>query len=113
MKNSRIDYIIEELIEQYLEQDRYNRPWIIGFSGGKDSTALLTLVWLALQKIKGENSNYTFKRPVYVICNDTMVENPVIEEYVEVVLNTTNNAAKEQNLPITVKKTTPKLKNTL
>lgn len=28
------------------------RPWIIGFSGGKDSTVLLTLVWLALRKIK-------------------------------------------------------------
>jgi len=110
--SKRIDTIINELIDQYLEEDRYNRPWIIGFSGGKDSTALLTLVWLALQKLKGDNSNFTFKRPVYVICNDTMVENPVIEEYVEVVLNTIHNAAKEQNLPITVKKTTPKLEDT-
>ncbi|MDR2651516.1 MAG: hypothetical protein LBC68_04270 [Prevotellaceae bacterium] len=34
----RILSIIEELIDQYQEDDRYNRPWIIGFSGGKDST---------------------------------------------------------------------------
>lgn len=34
----RINDIIEELKDQYLEEDRCNRPWIIGFSGGKDST---------------------------------------------------------------------------
>ena len=47
-----IEEIIEELMDQYLEDDRYNRPWIIGFSGGKDSTVLLTLTWLALQRLK-------------------------------------------------------------
>lgn len=40
----RINDIIEELKDQYLEEDRCNRPWIIGFSGGKDSTVLLTLL---------------------------------------------------------------------
>jgi DNA sulfur modification protein DndC len=54
MLKMKISKIIDELIDQYLEEDRYNRPWIIGFSGGKDSTVLLTLVWLALQKIKDE-----------------------------------------------------------
>lgn len=39
-------------MDQYQEEDRYNRPWIIGFSGGKDSTVLLTLTWLALQRLK-------------------------------------------------------------
>lgn len=81
-----------------MEDDRYNRPWIIGFSGGKDSTVLLTLVWLALQKIRDEKIA-TLKRQVYVVCNDTMVENPVIEEYVTNVLQTIQKAAKEQCLP--------------
>ena len=54
---SKISTIIEELVDQYMEQDRYNRPWIIGFSGGKDSTVLLTLVWLAIQKIQNELGN--------------------------------------------------------
>lgn len=40
--SKRINDIIEELKDQYLEEDRCNRPWIIGFSGGKDSTVLLT-----------------------------------------------------------------------
>lgn len=44
---SRISDIIEDIKEQYLEEDN-NIPWIIGFSGGKDSTTVLTLVWRAL-----------------------------------------------------------------
>lgn len=110
--SEKINYIIEELIDQYLEEDRYNRPWIIGFSGGKDSTVLLTLVWLALQKLRGNNLQYKFKRPIYVVCNDTMVENPVIEEYVNTVLHIIQKAAKQQNMPIVVKTTTPKLEDT-
>jgi DNA sulfur modification protein DndC len=108
----RILSIIEELIDQYQEDDRYNRPWIIGFSGGKDSTVLLTLVWLALLKIKEDNPNATLNRQVYVVCNDTMVENPVIEEYVSNVLQTIQKAAKEQQLPIIVKTTTPQIEDT-
>jgi hypothetical protein len=93
--SKKIDNIIEELIDQYQEDDRYNRPWIIGFSGGKDSTVLLTLVWLALIKIKEDNPNAELKRQVYVVCNDTMVENPVIEEYLSDVLQTIQKAAKD------------------
>ena len=107
----RINYILSELKDQYLEKDRYNRPWIIGFSGGKDSTALLMLVWLALQKIR-EEKTATLKRQVYVVCNDTMVENPVIEEYVTTVLQTIQKAAKEQALPISVVTTTPQIEDT-
>lgn len=108
---NRITEIINELIDQYLEEDRYNRSWIIGFSGGKDSTVLLTLVWLALQKIRNDKIA-TLKRPVYVVCNDTMVENPVIEEYVTTVLLTIQKAAREQQLPIVVKTTTPQIEDT-
>ena len=108
--STRILAIIDELIEQYLEKDRYNRPWIIGFSGGKDSTVLLTLVWLALQKIR-EEKIATLRRQIYVVCNDTMVENPVIEEYVSNVLQIIQKAAKEQQLPIIVKTTTPQIED--
>ena len=31
--------IISEITEQYLEEDN-NRPWIVDFSGGKDSTLM-------------------------------------------------------------------------
>jgi len=52
MKN-KINYIIDELVDQYCLPDE-NQPWIVGFSGGKDSTVLLTLIWLSLLKIKDE-----------------------------------------------------------
>jgi len=102
--------IIDELLDQYLDKDRYNRPWIIGFSGGKDSTVLLTLTWLAL--LKARENNIPLNRQVYVVCNDTMVENPVIEEYVAIVLSKIQQAAKQQDLPIYVKQTTPPLEDT-
>ena len=105
-----IEEIIDELVDQYQEDDRYNRPWIIGFSGGKDSTVLLTLTWLALQKLKEQGKPLT--RQVYVVNNDTLVENPVIEEYVTGVLDMISKAAKEQGLPVTVKVTTPALEDT-
>ena len=109
MKNQKIDNIIAELMDQYQEEDRYTRPWIIGFSGGKDSTVLLTLVWIALTKLKEQGIE--LKRNVYVVCNDTMVENPVIEEYVIIVLSKIRKAAREQQLPITVHTTTPELED--
>lgn len=109
--SKRISHIIDDIIQQYIEDDRYNRPWIVGFSGGKDSTVLLTLVWLALQKIKNE-LKLELNRKVYVVCNDTMVENPVITEYVTNVLKYIQRAAKDQQLPIKVKITTPDIEDT-
>jgi len=104
--NNRISYIISELEDQYLMGDSY-RPWIIGFSGGKDSTALLQLVWLALKNIPHELRN----RKIYVVCNDTMVENPVITDYVFGVLKKIDVAAVEQGLPIETRKTIPRLED--
>ncbi|PVW16571.1 DNA phosphorothioation system sulfurtransferase DndC [Marixanthomonas spongiae] len=110
MKLKKAELIINELIDQYAYADKSDRPWIIGFSGGKDSTVLLTLVWIALKRFK-EKHPYPFqlRRPVYVVCNDTMVENPVIASYVDEVLAKIQVAAREQDLPIFTKKTTPKL----
>ena len=107
--SNKIKGIIEELKDQYLEEDRFFRPWIIGFSGGKDSTVLLTLVWLAMQQISEEGK--PLSRKIYVVCNDTMVENPVIEEYVSKVLLKISRAAKDQKLPIKVTTTTPALED--
>ncbi|MFD1550747.1 DNA phosphorothioation system sulfurtransferase DndC [Putridiphycobacter roseus] len=110
IKSKAAESIIEEIIDQYAYADKSDRPWIIGFSGGKDSTVLLTLVWIALRRIRESFPNpYQLKRPVHVVCNDTMVENPIIETYVDEVLSKIEVSAREQNLPIFVKKTTPKL----
>lgn len=102
----RIEYIISEIKDQYLISDNL-RPWIIGFSGGKDSTALLQLVWLALEQVPAELR----KREIHVICNDTLVENPIIQEYVDDVLEKIEQTAVQRGLPIRVKKTLPRLED--
>lgn len=112
MRNPRIEYIIDEILDQYLYADTTFRPWIIGFSGGKDSTVLLTLVWLALKKIKETMpAPFQLRRPVYVVCNDTLVENPIISYYVDDVLEQIKTAAREQGLPFFVRKTIPRLED--
>ena len=104
--SKRINYIIAELKDQYLIKDN-DLPWIIGFSGGKDSTVLLQLVWLALEQIPKESR----KREIHVICNDTLVENPIIKEYVDDVLKKIEQIAVQRDMPIFVEKTTPRLED--
>ena len=104
-----IQNIVDEIIDQYLFADETKRPWIIGFSGGKDSTVMLQLVWKALQNIK--KLGLVPYREIYIVCNDTMVENPVITEYVYRVLEKIEKAAVEQDLPIRVIKTIPRLED--
>ncbi len=113
INNNKIESIISDIIDQYTYADPSEKPWIIGFSGGKDSTILLTLVWIALRRIREDFPNpFQLKRHVYVVCNDTMVENPIIADYVDDVLSKIDIAARDQGLPIIVKKTTPKLEET-
>ena len=81
--SKRIAGIIDEITDQYMYANTSERPWIIGFSGGKDSTVLLTLVRMALEKVRKMPNPFQLRRPVYVVCNDTMVENPVVAQYVE------------------------------
>ena len=110
--NKRIEYIIDEIKDQYMYADDTYRPWIIGFSGGKDSTLLLTLVWLALKRIKEDVlAPFQLRRPVYVVCNDTLVENPIISSYVDDVLSQIEKQARKEDLPIFVRKTIPKLED--
>lgn len=110
--SKRIEYIVDEILDQYMYADTSFRPWIIGFSGGKDSTVLLTLVWLALRKIKRDAiAPFQLRRPIYVVCNDTLVENPIIATYVDEVLKQIEIKAREEDLPIFVRKTEPRLED--
>lgn len=102
-----IKFIEAEIEDQYLN-DENSRPWIIGFSGGKDSTMLLQLVWKTLLKIPTELRT----RSIYVVCNDTLVENPRIVQFINATLSRVQLAAAEQGLPITVHQTTPRLEDT-
>jgi DNA sulfur modification protein DndC len=97
-----LDEIYQEIQEVYKEDVR---PWIIGYSGGKDSTTSLQLVWYALSKLNPIER----KKPVYVICSDTLVETPLIFDRINESVERINQAAKEQGLPITATKLYPKI----
>jgi len=99
--------IQDNIIDQYLN-DRSSRPWVIAFSGGKDSTTLLQVVWNSISKIEPERR----VRDIHVVCNNTLVENPVIISYVRKQLESIKIAAKEQLMPITVEHTIPSMNNT-
>lgn len=101
-----IQRIHDEVTDQYLN-DENPRPWIIGFSGGKDSTMLLQIVWNSLKQIPAELR----QRKVYVVCNNTLVENPKIIKYTEEVLDKIEKAAVQQSMPILVERTNPKLED--
>lgn len=62
------------------------RPWMIGFSGGKDSTLLCCLVIEMLQRLQPEKRTKT----VYIITSDTMVENPIVRDYTHKMCNLIN-----------------------
>lgn len=63
--------VIETIKGLYLED---MVPWICGYSGGKDSTAVVQLVWYALSELPTEK----LIKPVHVISTDTLVESPVV-----------------------------------
>lgn len=92
----------EEIRELYLADDV---PWIIGYSGGKDSTATLQLVWSAILGIPEEDR----KKKVHVISTDTMVENPVVAAWVANSLNVMRRAADDQCVPVVPKRLTPRI----
>ncbi|WP_439558405.1 phosphoadenosine phosphosulfate reductase domain-containing protein, partial [Dyadobacter sp.] len=98
----KVPFIESEILDQYL-YDQNPRPWVIGFSGGKDSTLLLQLIWNALKKVPDQLRT----RDIYVVCNDTLVENPRIVNFIEATLKRIEVAAVEQGLPIKVQRTTP------
>ncbi|MBI3649441.1 MAG: DNA phosphorothioation system sulfurtransferase DndC [Acidobacteria bacterium] len=94
--------ITQEIILQYKEDDR---PWIIGFSGGKDSTTLLQLVFYALASLPKEELH----KEVHVLCNDTLVENPAVVRFIDDTLDKIRIAGERLNFPMKVVKVTPTL----
>lgn len=83
-------------------------PWVIGYSGGKDSTAVLQLIWLSLAELAPDQRT----KPVYVISTDTLVENPIVALWVSKSLDRMTAEAAKQGLPLTAHRLTPALENT-
>ncbi|MGH9890729.1 MAG: DNA phosphorothioation system sulfurtransferase DndC [bacterium] len=85
--------IKESLRQLYLED---NRPWLVGFSGGKDSTMLASLVFDAALSVPPAERT----KPISVVCTDTRVEIPAIADMVEGTLDRMRKCSQQHNLNI-------------
>jgi DNA sulfur modification protein DndC len=92
----------EEIRQLYLSDAR---PWVLGYSGGKDSTTALQLIWNALSDIPRDRR----QKPVYILSSDTLVETPKIVEYIDASLNKMNEISKREGLPFSAHKVQPVL----
>ena len=96
-----LKYLIEEVQDLYLEDQR---PWVVGYSGGKDSTAVLQIVFTAVRKLSSKQR----RKKIYVISSDTLVETPLVVALTKKTLSELNRAAKEFKIPLYASQVTPK-----
>ncbi len=92
----------EEVRSEYADES-HRYPWVVGYSGGKDSTLVLQLVFEMLLGLPPEKRT----RPVHVLTNDTLVESPILASYIDTMIARIREAASNLGLPVVVVKTTP------
>lgn len=85
--------IIEEMRLVYLHDQR---PWMLGFSGGKDSTLLCQLTFEMLKTLKPEERH----KKIYIVTSDTMVENPIVKAYMHRMSEAINRASQNEQLNV-------------
>jgi DNA sulfur modification protein DndC len=105
--------ITKETIEGMLETVRNlyladEIPWMIGYSGGKDSTAAVQLVWMAIEGLPEKDR----KKPIHIMNTDTLVESPVVSKWVEKSLESMKKKTKEEKLPFVPERLIPDYDNT-
>jgi DNA sulfur modification protein DndC len=97
--------LVAEIQDLYLEDEK---PWVIGFSGGKDSTTILSLIYVALQKLKKKQRH----KHIYVVSSDTLVETPMVVDMIATTIDLINTDAKKHDIPMTAHQVIPKMDQT-
>ena len=100
-----IDGLIVTIQNLYLTDDI---PWMIGYSGGKDSTAAVQLVWMAIEQLP---ERYR-KKTIYIMNTDTLVESPVVSKWVDKSLKFMKDESEKKGLPFVPIKLIPDYNNT-
>ncbi len=85
--------IIEEMTYVYKHD---NRPWLIGYSGGKDSTLLVSLVIETVMRLPEKERT----KHIFIVTSDTGVENPIVKKYMHSSSNKINEFSKKINANI-------------
>lgn len=99
---NRVNSIKEVIRKEYLDTT-HEYPWVVGYSGGKDSTVVLQLVIEVLRELPPVER----RRHVFVVSNDTQVESPAISSHVNNNLVQLERAMVSLNLPVTVHRCYP------
>lgn len=98
--------VIKKEMERVYLHDR--RPWMIGYSGGKDSTLLCQLVFEMLESLPVEKR----WKPVYIVTSDTMVENPIVKAYMHKMSKAINEASAAKQLNVQAHIIYPEIRQT-
>lgn len=90
----------ETLLEERLtfvghEYSRSKSPWVIGYSGGKDSSLVVKIVFEAISRLRRRST------PLHIVYCDTGVEIPVVAGFVRGTLKGIQRQAVESKIPIT------------
>ncbi|MGD0487871.1 MAG: DNA phosphorothioation system sulfurtransferase DndC [Syntrophorhabdales bacterium] len=85
--------IVTNLVDLYRSD---SRPWLVGFSGGKDSTMVAALAFSAVLTVPSKQR----AKPVTIISTDTRVEIPAISETLESTLKRMQRFSKKMGLNI-------------
>ena len=96
----------EVVTREYTRKNSF--PWVIAYSGGKDSTLLLQVVWEVMCHLPPKNIH----RRVTVIGNDTLVESPLVIDHLRHSLSHIASSAKSLALPISIRITQPNIDQT-
>lgn len=91
--NTKVENVIDEMKYVYKND---SRPWVIGFSGGKDSTVVVQLVYQMLLSLSPEERT----KDVYVVSSDTLIENPIVLDNLNATSKLIGEAAKNMNIPL-------------
>lgn len=97
-----VNNTIDSLKTQYFADER---PWVVTYSGGKDSTTVLQLVLTMLQQLHDEKKDH---KHTYIVSSDTGVEMPIIERYLDTKIDEIARYAETSRLNISCHKLSPK-----
>lgn len=103
---NRLNAIVQTLRDEYTSAS--SAPWVLAYSGGKDSTLLLQLGWEAVASLpRGQR-----QRKIYIVGNDTLVESPLVIQHLSSSMKRIHRAAQEAQMPIDVRITKPNIDQT-
>lgn len=96
--DERFNDLLRETRNQIIKiYKKYRRAYIVAFSGGKDSTCVLQLVYEMMLNLPKDELN-----PTYAILSDTLVEAPNVAIYFKNIVNSINSDAAKREIPFKI-----------